>query len=111
VYNGAVHQLFIDFQKTHYSVKRKVLYNILNKSDTSIKLDVLIKKHLYESYGKIHAGKYLYDVISHPEWSETKSCFTATEFQLCFRIHHYEGPIKSGGIGNEWNTSVSGLCW
>jgi hypothetical protein len=28
-YNGTVHQLFIDFKKANYSVRREVLYNIL----------------------------------------------------------------------------------
>jgi hypothetical protein len=28
-YNGTVHQLFIDFMKAYYSVRREVLYNII----------------------------------------------------------------------------------
>jgi hypothetical protein len=30
-YNGTVHQLFIDFKKTHDSIRREVLYNILTE--------------------------------------------------------------------------------
>jgi len=29
-YNEAVHQLFLDFNKLYYSVRREVLYNILS---------------------------------------------------------------------------------
>jgi len=31
VYNGTVHQLFIDFKKAHDSVRREVLYNIFTE--------------------------------------------------------------------------------
>jgi len=42
-YNGAVHQLFIDFKKAHDSVRREVLYNILIEFGIPTKLVRLIK--------------------------------------------------------------------
>jgi hypothetical protein len=41
--NGTVHQLFIDFKKDYYSVRREVLYNILIEFGIPRKLDGLIK--------------------------------------------------------------------
>jgi hypothetical protein len=42
-YNGTVHQLFIDFNKTYNSLHREVLYNILIESGIARKLVGLIK--------------------------------------------------------------------
>jgi len=42
-YNEAVHQLFIHFKKAYYSVRREVLYNILNEFGIPKKLVRLIK--------------------------------------------------------------------
>jgi hypothetical protein len=42
-YNGAVHKLFIDFEKTYVSVSREVLYNILAEFGISMKLVRIIK--------------------------------------------------------------------
>jgi hypothetical protein len=42
-YNGAVHQLFIDFKKAYDSVRREVLYNILIEFEIPKKLVKLIK--------------------------------------------------------------------
>jgi hypothetical protein len=38
-YNGAVHQLFIDFEKVYDSVRKQVLYHILIEFGTPMKLD------------------------------------------------------------------------
>jgi hypothetical protein len=50
VYNGTVHQLFIDFKKAYDSVKREVLYNILLEFDIPKKLVRLIKICSNEAY-------------------------------------------------------------
>jgi hypothetical protein len=42
-YNGTVHQLFTDFNKAYYSVRREVLYSILIDFGMSRKLVGLIK--------------------------------------------------------------------
>ena len=45
-YNGAVHQLFIDFKKAYDSVRREVLYNIL--IEFSIHMKVVRHKSVSE---------------------------------------------------------------
>jgi hypothetical protein len=55
-YNGTVHQLFIDFKKTHDSV-RKVLYNILIELGIPRKLVRPIKMCLNETCGKIRIDR------------------------------------------------------
>jgi hypothetical protein len=34
--------------------------------------------------------------ISHKEWFETRRCFIAIAFQLCFRVSQWEGSGKPG---------------
>jgi hypothetical protein len=46
MYNGTVHQLFIDFSKAYDSVRREVLYNILIEFGIPRKLVRLIKMSL-----------------------------------------------------------------
>jgi hypothetical protein len=58
-YNGAVHQLFIDFKKAYDSVRREVLYNILIEFGIPRKLVGLIKMCLNETYSRVHIGKNL----------------------------------------------------
>jgi hypothetical protein len=60
-YNGAVHQLFIDFKIFYDSVKREVLYNILLEFGTPKKLIRLIKMCLNKTYSKVCVGKLLSD--------------------------------------------------
>jgi hypothetical protein len=57
-YNGAVHQLFIDFKKAYDSVRREVLYNILIEFGIPRKLVGLIQMCLNETYSTVHMGKY-----------------------------------------------------
>jgi hypothetical protein len=56
-----MYQLFIDFKKAYYSVKREVLYNILLEFDISKKLVRLIKMCLNETHSKVRIGKLLSD--------------------------------------------------
>jgi hypothetical protein len=72
-YHETVHQLFIDFKKACDSVRREVLYNILIEFGVPMKLVMLIKMCLNETYCKVHNGKHL---------------SVTTAFQLCFRIYH-----------------------
>jgi hypothetical protein len=63
-YNETVHQLFIDFKKAYDSVRREVLYNILNiliEFGLPMKLVGLIKMCLNETYSKVRIGKHLSD--------------------------------------------------
>jgi hypothetical protein len=45
-----VHQLFVDFKKTYYSVTKEVLYSILIEFGVPMKLVRLIKICLNDSY-------------------------------------------------------------
>jgi hypothetical protein len=56
---GLYISLFIDFKKAYDSVRREVLYNILNEFGIPRKLVRLIKMCLNETYGKICIGKHL----------------------------------------------------
>jgi retron-type reverse transcriptase len=56
-YNGIVHQLFIDFKKAYYSIRREALYNILIEFGIPRKLVGLIKMCLNETYSSVRIGK------------------------------------------------------
>jgi hypothetical protein len=56
-----IHHLFVDFKKAYYSVRKKVLYNILIEFGLPMKLVRLIKMCVNETYSKIRKGKYLSD--------------------------------------------------
>jgi hypothetical protein len=62
-YNGAVHQLFVDFKKAYDSVRREVLYNILIEFEFGIPLKLvrLIKMCLNETYSRVRVGRHLSD--------------------------------------------------
>jgi len=49
-YIEVVHQLFIEFKKAYYSVRREVLYNIVIEIGIPVKLVRLIKLCLNETY-------------------------------------------------------------
>jgi hypothetical protein len=55
------HQLFIDLKKAYDSVRRKVLYNILIEFGVPMKLVMLIKMCLNETYSNVRIGKHLSD--------------------------------------------------
>jgi uncharacterized protein VirK/YbjX len=57
-YIERVHQLLIDFKKAYDLVKREVLYSILTEFGVSMKLVMLIKMCLNETYSKVHIGKH-----------------------------------------------------
>jgi hypothetical protein len=62
-YNEAAHQLFINFKKVYDSVSREVLYNILIASGIQVKLVMLIKMCLNETYGRVQVGIHLSDMF------------------------------------------------
>jgi hypothetical protein len=55
----AVHQIFIDFKKAYDSVRREVLYNILIEFGIPMKLVMLIKMCLNETYSRVRVSKHL----------------------------------------------------
>jgi len=60
-YNGTVPQSFIDFEKACDSVRKEVLYNILNEFDILTNLVRLIIMCLNETHSEFHTGKNLSD--------------------------------------------------
>jgi hypothetical protein len=105
-YHGTVHQLLIDFTKPYDSVRTEVLYSSLIEFGIPRKLVGLIKICSNEINSIVHIGKYQSD----SEWPERGRCFNTIAFQLCFGIHHYEGPGEPERAGTEWDTPASGLC-
>jgi hypothetical protein len=62
-YNGAVHQLYMDFKKAYESVRREVLYNILIEFGIPMKVVRLIKVYVNESCSRVRIGKHASDVF------------------------------------------------
>jgi len=62
-YNGTVHQLFVYSEKACDSVRKEVLYTILNESVIPMKLVMLIKMCLNKIYSEVHIGKNLSDAF------------------------------------------------
>jgi len=60
-YNDEVHQLFIDFKKAYDSVRREVLYKILNEFGNRRKLVRLIKMSLTETHNRVRVGENVSD--------------------------------------------------
>ena len=60
-YNEEVQQLFIDFKKAYDSVRRDVLYKILNELGIAKKLVRLIQMILTETYSRVRVGKNVSD--------------------------------------------------
>ena len=58
-----MHQLFIDFKKAYYSVRKEVLYNIFIEFGIHMKMVRLIKMCLTETYSRVRVGKNLSDVF------------------------------------------------
>ena len=59
-YNEAVHQLFIDFKKAHYSVTRDVLYNILIAFGIPMKL---VRLRRNDTYRRVWVVKHLSEML------------------------------------------------
>jgi hypothetical protein len=62
-HNEVVHQLFIDFKKAYYSVRREALYNIHIVFGIPKKLVSLIKMCLCETYIRVWVGKNLSEML------------------------------------------------
>jgi hypothetical protein len=88
-----VHQLFIDFKKAYYSVKREVLYNILLEFDIPKKLVRLIKMCLNETYSKVRTGKLLSDKFPIQNGLKQR-CSITIAFQFYFRMCHQDSELN-----------------
>jgi hypothetical protein len=62
-YNEAMHQLFIIFKKDYESIRRQVFYNTVISFGIPMKLVILIKTCLIETYRTVRVGKNLSDVF------------------------------------------------
>ena len=62
-YNEAVHQLFMNFKKAYYSVRREVLYDILIEFGISMKPVKLMKMFLIETCSRVQVDKNLSDMF------------------------------------------------
>ena len=56
-------QLFIDLKKAYDSVRKEVLYNILNECGILMRLVRLVKVYLTETYSRFRVGKNLSDMF------------------------------------------------
>jgi hypothetical protein len=59
-----VHQLIIDFKRAYDSVRREVLYNILIEFGIPMKLVMLVKMCLNETYSRVQVGKHFSDTFA-----------------------------------------------
>jgi hypothetical protein len=60
-YNVVVLQLFVDFDKTYNSIRREVFCNIFIVFVIALKLVMVTKMCLSETYTRVRVGKYLSD--------------------------------------------------
>ena len=58
-----MYQLFVNLKKAYDSVRREVLYNVLNEFGIPMKLVRLIKIRVNETYSRVGTGKRLSDII------------------------------------------------
>jgi hypothetical protein len=59
--NETVHQLFVDVKKVYDSMRREIFYNIFIEFGVPMKLVMLIRMYLNETYSKVRIGKHLSD--------------------------------------------------
>ena len=89
-----MYRLFIDFKKACDSVRREVLYHLI-EFDISMKLVRLIMC-LNETCNRIRVGKHLSDMFRN--WFETGRCFIVIAFQLCFRLCIRRVQVNQDGL-------------
>jgi len=107
----AVHQLYIQ-------TSRKIMIQLGGRSCIifslsffiPLKLVILLKMCLNETYSRVQVGKHLSDRFPIKNSLKKRTNFNATAFQICFRVYHYEGSGEPGWLEIKWYTSTFGLC-
>jgi hypothetical protein len=100
----------MDLKEAYDSVKREVLYNIPTEFGIPMEPVRLVKMFLNETYRTVQVGKNLSDMFPIKKGFETRRCFIAIAFKLCFRVCHHEGSGKLGCPEKKWYTSASSSC-
>jgi len=78
----------MDFKRSYDSVRREVLYNVLNEFGTSKQLVWLLKMCLNEIYSRLRVGKHLSEMLPIKDGLKKIRWFIATAFQLWFTVCH-----------------------
>jgi len=78
----------MDFKRSYDSVRREVLYNVLNEFGTSKQLVWLLKMCLNEIYSRLRVGKQLSEMLPIKDGLKKIRWFIATAFQLWFTVCH-----------------------
>jgi hypothetical protein len=100
-YNGAVHQLFINFKKDYDSDKREAIYNIVLEFGIRKKLVSLIKMRLNETYIKVRVGKLLSDKFPIQNGLKQGDALSPLLFNLALEYRMPSGKPKK--IKSVWN--------
>jgi hypothetical protein len=79
-----VHQLLMDFKKAYDSVRREVLYYVI-EFGVPMKLVRLIKMCLNVTYSNVYRGKHLSDSFPIKNGLKQGDVLTPLLFLLCFR--------------------------
>jgi sorting nexin-29 len=94
----AVYQIFIDFKKAYDSVRREVLYNILNEFGIPMKLARLRQTSLKETNGRVRVGKHLFDMLPIRNGLKQGDALTPLLFNFALQYANKRVQINQDGL-------------